>query len=40
VVEVTLLEAASMVAAGEIVDAKTVILIQYLSDRAWASQRD
>jgi hypothetical protein len=40
VVEVTLMEAASMVAAGEIVDAKTVILIQYLSDRARASQRD
>ena len=39
VVEVTLMEAASMVAAGEIVDAKTVILIQYLTDRARDSQR-
>jgi hypothetical protein len=26
-------EAAAMIAAGEIVDAKTVVLIQYLSNR-------
>jgi hypothetical protein len=33
VVETTLEEAAVMIATGEIVDAKTVILIQYLRDR-------
>ena len=33
VVETTLVNAANMVASGEIVDAKTVVLIQYLSDR-------
>jgi len=33
VVETTLDEAAAMIAAGEIVDAKTVVLIQYLRDR-------
>src|SRR3954462_9550696 len=33
VVEATLEEAAAMIAAGEIVDAKTVVLIQYLSNR-------
>jgi GDP-mannose pyrophosphatase NudK len=33
VVETTLDEAAAMIAAGEIIDAKTVILIQYLRDR-------
>lgn len=33
VVEATLEEAAAMITAGEIVDAKTVILVQYLSDR-------
>jgi hypothetical protein len=33
VIEITLDEAAAMVAAGEIIDAETVILIQYLSDR-------
>jgi GDP-mannose pyrophosphatase NudK len=32
VIETTLQEAAAMVASGEIIDAKTVILIQYLSD--------
>jgi len=29
-------EAAAMIAAGEIVDAKTVVLIQYLSNRILA----
>ena len=33
VVEIRLQEAAAMIAAGEIVDAKTVVLIQYLSSR-------
>src|SRR4051812_43755511 len=33
VIETTLQQAAAMVASGEIIDAKTVILIQYLSDR-------
>jgi hypothetical protein len=32
VVETRLQEAAAMIAAGEIVDAKTVVLIQYLSN--------
>ena len=39
VVETTLEEAAAMVARGEIVDAKTVILIQYLRDRVQAVTR-
>jgi nudix-type nucleoside diphosphatase (YffH/AdpP family) len=33
VVETTLREAAAMIATGEIVDAKTVVLVQYLSSR-------
>jgi hypothetical protein len=33
VVETRLQEAAVMIATGEIVDAKTVVLIQYLSNR-------
>jgi nudix-type nucleoside diphosphatase (YffH/AdpP family) len=33
VVETTLEQAAAMIATGEIVDAKTVVLIQYLRDR-------
>ena len=33
VIETTLEEAAAMIASGEIVDAKTVVLVQYLSDR-------
>ena len=33
VVEATLEEAAAMIATGEIVDAKTVVLVQYLSHR-------
>ena len=33
VVETTLENAANMVATGEIIDAKTVVLIQYLSER-------
>jgi GDP-mannose pyrophosphatase NudK len=33
VVETTLEEAAAMIASGEIVDAKTVVLVQYLSNR-------
>jgi GDP-mannose pyrophosphatase NudK len=33
VVETSLLKAVNMVATGEIIDAKTVVLIQYLSDR-------
>lgn len=37
VVEMTLDDAAAMVAAGEIIDAKTVVLIQYLRDRAGRS---
>jgi len=40
VVEVTLKQAASMVVTGEIVDAKTVILIRHLSDRTRTSERD
>ena len=40
VVEVTLKEAASMVTTREIVDAKTVILIQYLGDHVPPSQLD
>ncbi|WP_210264797.1 NUDIX domain-containing protein [Bradyrhizobium archetypum] len=37
VVETTLEQAAAMVATGEIVDAKTVVLIQYLRDRMQAA---
>jgi hypothetical protein len=33
VIETTLDEAAAMVAADEIIDAKTIILIQFLIDR-------
>jgi hypothetical protein len=33
VVETTLQQAVAMIAAGEIVDAKTVVLVQYLSNR-------
>ena len=33
VIETTLEEAAAMIASGEIVDAKTVVLVQYLSSR-------
>jgi GDP-mannose pyrophosphatase NudK len=33
VVETTLEEAAAMIATGEIVDAKTVVLVQHLSHR-------
>jgi GDP-mannose pyrophosphatase NudK len=33
VIETTLKEAAAMIAAGEIIDAKTVILVQYLRER-------
>ncbi|MCS3928925.1 8-oxo-dGTP pyrophosphatase MutT (NUDIX family) [Bradyrhizobium elkanii] len=33
VIETTLDEAAAMVAAGEIIDAKTIILVQFLGDR-------
>src|SRR3954452_16562611 len=33
VIETTLARAAAMIASGEIIDAKTVILIQHLSDR-------
>lgn len=40
VVEATLDEAAAMIAAGEIVDAKTVILVQYLSNRVQTTARD
>ena len=36
VLEIALHEAAAMISAGEIVDAKTVILIQYLSNRVLA----
>jgi GDP-mannose pyrophosphatase NudK len=39
VVEVTLEKAAAMIATGEIVDAKTVVLIQYLSSRVQAAGR-
>ncbi|WP_065753177.1 NUDIX domain-containing protein [Bradyrhizobium paxllaeri] len=39
VVEATLEEAVAMIAAGEIIDAKTVILVQYLSDRMQAALR-
>ncbi|MEH2496935.1 GDP-mannose pyrophosphatase NudK [Bradyrhizobium sp. AZCC 1678] len=39
VVETTLEEAAAMIANGEIVDAKTVVLIQYLSSRMQAAAR-
>lgn len=34
VIETTLAQAVAMIASGEIIDAKTVILIQHLSDRA------
>jgi len=40
VVEITLKQAGSMVAAGQIVDAKTVILIRHLSDHARTSEED
>ena len=33
VIETTLKQAAAMIAAGEIIDAKTVILVQYLRER-------
>jgi len=33
VVETTLEEAAAMIATGEIIDAKTVVLVQYLSNQ-------
>jgi hypothetical protein len=33
VIETTLKEAATMIASGEIIDAKTVILVQYLRER-------
>jgi nudix-type nucleoside diphosphatase (YffH/AdpP family) len=36
VLEISLQEAAAMILAGEIVDAKTVVLIQYLSNRVSA----
>jgi GDP-mannose pyrophosphatase NudK len=39
VVEVTLEKATAMIATGEIVDAKTVVLIQYLSSRVQAPNR-
>jgi nudix-type nucleoside diphosphatase (YffH/AdpP family) len=39
VVEVTLEKATAMIAIGEIVDAKTVVLIQYLSSRVQAPNR-
>jgi hypothetical protein len=39
VVEATLEQAGAMVATGEIIDAKTVILIQYLRDRMQAAAR-
>jgi GDP-mannose pyrophosphatase NudK len=39
VVEVTLEKAAAMIATGEIVDAKTVVLIQYLASRVQAAGR-
>jgi GDP-mannose pyrophosphatase NudK len=34
VLETTLEQAAAMIAAGEIIDAKTVILVQFLLERA------
>jgi len=34
VLETTLEQAAAMIAAGEIIDAKTVILVQFLRERA------
>ena len=40
VVETTLEEAAAMIAGGEIVDAKTVILVQCLRDRVQAAARN
>ena len=40
VVETTLEEAAAMITAGEIVDAKTVILVQYLSNLMRPAARD
>jgi nudix-type nucleoside diphosphatase (YffH/AdpP family) len=39
VVEITLEQAAAMVANGEIVDAKTLVLVQYLRDRMQAATR-
>jgi GDP-mannose pyrophosphatase NudK len=33
VVETSLEQAAAMIASGEIIDAKTVVLIQYLGER-------
>ena len=39
VVETTLEEAAAMIVTGEIVDAKTVVLVQYLSHRMLAMDR-
>lgn len=39
VIEVPLQQAAAMVTAGEIVDAKTVVLIQYLRDRVESAPR-
>ncbi|OCK54853.1 NUDIX domain-containing protein [Bradyrhizobium sp. LMTR 3] len=39
VVETTLEQAAAMVSTGEIVDAKTVVLVQYLRDRMQAAIR-
>jgi hypothetical protein len=36
VIEMTLEQAAAMVASGEIMDAKTVVLIQYLRERVRA----
>jgi GDP-mannose pyrophosphatase NudK len=33
VIETTLKQAAGMIAAGEIIDAKTVILVQFLRER-------
>ena len=37
VVETTLQQAVAMIAAGEIVDAKTVVLVQYLINRMQAA---
>ena len=39
VVETTLENAANMVATGEIIDAKTVVLIQYLGERVRESKQ-
>lgn len=39
VIEVPLQQAAAMITAGEIVDAKTVVLIQYLRDRVESAKR-